>query len=86
MRRRRVTGYVRYTITPFGASRAWPAPLDAAGFGATRRRHRRRRARGEPARRPGRSRGRAAVPTVVDVSVPDPATSVRVVAGRPGDA
>lgn len=26
----RVTGYVRYTITPFGASRPWPVILDAA--------------------------------------------------------
>ena len=26
----RVTGYVRYTITPFGSSRAWPVILDAA--------------------------------------------------------
>ena len=24
-----VTGYVRYTITPFGSSRAWPVVLDA---------------------------------------------------------
>jgi Cys-tRNA(Pro) deacylase len=27
---RRVTGYERYTITPFGASRAWPVILDAS--------------------------------------------------------
>ena len=26
----RVTGYVRYTITPFGSSRAWPVVADAA--------------------------------------------------------
>jgi Cys-tRNA(Pro)/Cys-tRNA(Cys) deacylase len=26
----RATGYVRYTITPFGASRAWPVLADAA--------------------------------------------------------
>jgi prolyl-tRNA editing enzyme YbaK/EbsC (Cys-tRNA(Pro) deacylase) len=25
-----VTGYVRYTITPFGSSRAWPALVDAS--------------------------------------------------------
>ncbi len=25
-----VTGYVRYTITPFGSSRAWPVLVDAA--------------------------------------------------------
>ncbi|HLX35580.1 MAG TPA: YbaK/EbsC family protein [Candidatus Limnocylindrales bacterium] len=25
----RVTGYVRYTITPFGSTRAWPVYLDA---------------------------------------------------------
>ncbi|MBM4409011.1 MAG: YbaK/EbsC family protein [Chloroflexi bacterium] len=27
---RAVTGYVRYTIKPFGASRAWPAIVDAS--------------------------------------------------------
>jgi Cys-tRNA(Pro) deacylase len=27
---RAVTGYVRYTITPFGSSRAWPVIVDAA--------------------------------------------------------
>jgi Cys-tRNA(Pro) deacylase len=27
---RRATGYERYTITPFGASRAWPVILDAS--------------------------------------------------------
>ena len=27
---RAVTGYERYTITPFGASRAWPVVVDAA--------------------------------------------------------
>ncbi|HYH92598.1 MAG TPA: YbaK/EbsC family protein [Candidatus Saccharimonadales bacterium] len=32
---RDVTGYVRYTITPFGASRAWPVLLDAAAAEAT---------------------------------------------------
>ncbi len=26
---RRVTGYVRYTITPFGSTRAWPVIVDA---------------------------------------------------------
>jgi Cys-tRNA(Pro) deacylase len=26
----RVTGYVRYTITPFGSTRAWPVVADAA--------------------------------------------------------
>jgi Cys-tRNA(Pro) deacylase len=26
----RVTGYVRYTITPFGSTRAWPVLVDAA--------------------------------------------------------
>ena len=25
-----VTGYVRYTITPFGSTRAWPVILDAS--------------------------------------------------------
>jgi Cys-tRNA(Pro)/Cys-tRNA(Cys) deacylase len=28
-----VTGYVRYTITPFGSSRAWPVIADAAVMG-----------------------------------------------------
>ncbi|HEX6139962.1 MAG TPA: YbaK/EbsC family protein [Candidatus Limnocylindria bacterium] len=27
-----VTGYVRYTITPFGASRAWPVIVDASAL------------------------------------------------------
>ena len=29
----RVTGYVRYTITPFGSTRAWPVIADAAAMG-----------------------------------------------------
>jgi Cys-tRNA(Pro)/Cys-tRNA(Cys) deacylase len=29
---RRVTGYERYTITPFGSTRAWPAIVDAAAM------------------------------------------------------
>lgn len=29
---RSVTGYVRYTITPFGAARAWPVIVDAAAM------------------------------------------------------
>jgi Cys-tRNA(Pro) deacylase len=29
----RVTGYVRYTITPFGSTRTWPVLLDAAVLG-----------------------------------------------------
>ncbi len=29
---RAVTGYERYTITPFGSSRAWPVILDAAAL------------------------------------------------------
>jgi Cys-tRNA(Pro)/Cys-tRNA(Cys) deacylase len=29
---REVTGYVRYTITPFGAARAWPVIVDAAAM------------------------------------------------------
>lgn len=29
----RVTGYVRYTITPFGATRDWPVILDEAAAG-----------------------------------------------------
>lgn len=28
-----VTGYVRYTITPFGASRPWPVIVDASAMG-----------------------------------------------------
>ena len=30
---RTVTGYVRYTITPFGSTRAWPVIVDAAAMG-----------------------------------------------------
>ena len=29
---REVTGYVRYTITPFGSTRAWPVIVDAAAM------------------------------------------------------
>lgn len=29
----RVTGYVRYTITPFGSTRSWPVLVDAAVMG-----------------------------------------------------
>jgi Cys-tRNA(Pro)/Cys-tRNA(Cys) deacylase len=29
-----VTGYVRYTITPFGSSRAWPVIVDASVMGS----------------------------------------------------
>jgi Cys-tRNA(Pro)/Cys-tRNA(Cys) deacylase len=29
----RVTGYVRYTITPFGSTRPWPTIVDAAAMG-----------------------------------------------------
>jgi Cys-tRNA(Pro)/Cys-tRNA(Cys) deacylase len=29
---RRVTGYERYTITPFGATRSWPVVLDASAM------------------------------------------------------
>jgi len=31
-----VTGYERYTITPFGSTRAWPVILDAAAIGHER--------------------------------------------------
>jgi Cys-tRNA(Pro)/Cys-tRNA(Cys) deacylase len=30
---RQVTGYVRYTITPFGSTRAWPVLVDASVVG-----------------------------------------------------
>ena len=33
---RDVTGYERYTITPFGSSRAWPVILDASAAGFER--------------------------------------------------
>lgn len=33
---RRVTGYERYTITPLGATRAWPVILDASAMGYAR--------------------------------------------------
>ena len=68
----RVTGYVRYTITPFGSTTSWPVLLDAAVLG-------------EPVVAiGGGARGvnlhlapadlvAALGATVVDVSVPDPA-------------
>jgi Cys-tRNA(Pro) deacylase len=33
---RAATGYERYTITPFGSTRAWPVMLDAAATGQER--------------------------------------------------
>jgi Cys-tRNA(Pro) deacylase len=33
---RAATGYVRYTITPFGSTRAWPVIVDAAAVGFDR--------------------------------------------------
>ncbi len=33
---RAVTGYERYTITPFGSSRAWPVIIDASAMGFER--------------------------------------------------
>ncbi|MEO8272736.1 MAG: YbaK/EbsC family protein [Chloroflexota bacterium] len=68
----RVTGYVRYTITPFGSTRAWPVLLDAAvleepvvaiGGGA----------RGINLHFAPRDLVAALAAVVVDVSVPDPA-------------
>jgi Cys-tRNA(Pro) deacylase len=68
----RVTGYVRYTITPFGSSNAWPVLIDASVMG-------------EPvAAIGGGARGvnlhlapadlvATLGATVVDVSIPDPA-------------
>jgi Cys-tRNA(Pro)/Cys-tRNA(Cys) deacylase len=68
----RVTGYVRYTITPFGSTRAWPVLVDATMLG-------------EPVVAiGGGARGvnlhlapadlvAALAATVVDVSVPNPA-------------
>ena len=35
---RGVTGYERYTITPFGATRAWPVILDASASSGRERR------------------------------------------------
>lgn len=68
----RVTGYVRYTITPFGSSRAWPVLADAAildqpvvaiGGGA----------RGVNLHLAPADLIGSLGATVVDVSVPDPA-------------
>ena len=68
----RVTGYVRYTITPFGSIRAWPAIADAAildqpviaiGGGA----------RGVNLHLAPADLVAALDATVVDVSIPDPA-------------
>jgi Cys-tRNA(Pro) deacylase len=67
----RVTGYVRYTITPFGSTRAWPVLADAAlleqhvvaiGGGA----------RGVNLHLAPADLVAALAATVVDVSVPDP--------------
>ena len=69
---RRVTGYVRYTITPFGSTRAWPVLADAAileqsvvaiGGGA----------RGVNLHLAPADLVAALDATVVDVSIPDPA-------------
>ncbi len=68
---RAATGYERYTITPFGATRAWPAIVDAAALGH------------DPVAIGGGGFGvnvhlspadlvAALDATVVDVSVPDP--------------
>jgi Cys-tRNA(Pro) deacylase len=68
----RVTGYVRYTITPFGSTRAWPVLADAAilgqpvvaiGGGA----------RGVNLHLAPADLVAALDATVVDVSIPDPA-------------
>jgi Cys-tRNA(Pro) deacylase len=68
----RVTGYVRYTITPFGSTRAWPVLADAAlldepvvaiGGGA----------RGVNLHLAPGDLVAALAATVVDVSIPDPA-------------
>lgn len=68
----RVTGYVRYTITPFGSTRAWPVLVDGAvmdepviaiGGGA----------RGVNLHLAPAELVSALGATVVDVSVPDPA-------------
>lgn len=67
----RVTGYVRYTITPFGSTRAWPViadasvmgqPVVAIGGGA----------RGVNLHLAPDDLVRALDATVVDVSVPEP--------------
>ena len=68
----RVTGYVRYTITPFGSTTAWPVLADAAileqpvvaiGGGA----------RGVNLHLGPADLVAALAATVVDVSIPDPA-------------
>jgi len=68
----RVTGYVRYTITPFGSTRAWPVLADAAlveqpvvaiGGGA----------RGVNLHFAPADLVAALGATIVDVSIPDPA-------------
>jgi Cys-tRNA(Pro) deacylase len=66
----RVTGYVRYTITPFGSTRAWPVLADAAimdqpvvGIGGG--------ARGVNLQLTPADLVQALDATVVDVSIPD---------------
>jgi Cys-tRNA(Pro)/Cys-tRNA(Cys) deacylase len=68
---KRVTGYVRYTITPFGSTRAWPVLADASildqpvvGIGGG--------ARGVNLHLTPADLVRALDAIVVDVSVPDP--------------
>jgi Cys-tRNA(Pro)/Cys-tRNA(Cys) deacylase len=68
----RATGYVRYTITPFGSTRAWPVLADAAvleqpvvGIGGG--------ARGVNLHLSPADLVAALAATVVDVSIPDPA-------------
>ena len=67
----RVTGYVRYTITPFGSTRPWPVLADATileepivGIGGG--------ARGVNLHLTPAELVRSLDATVVDVSVPDP--------------
>lgn len=68
----RATGYVRYTITPFGSTRPWPVlvdgaildqPVAAIGGGA----------RGVNLHLTPKDLVAALAATVVDVSIPDPA-------------
>jgi Cys-tRNA(Pro) deacylase len=68
----RVTGYVRYTITPFGSTNAWPVIADASvmsqpvvGIGGG--------ARGVNLHLAPEDLVRALDASIVDVSVPEPA-------------
>ena len=69
----RATGYVRYTITPFGSTRAWPVLADAAILAPPPMATTGGGARGVNLHMVPADLVEALAATVVDVSIPDPA-------------